>query len=279
MKRSAPAALLRKLSLVSSIAAAILQLLALLLSFERGTNYFEMDAALPGWASACTLLAILLGAVGARLTPPEPLRAATPFSSKTLADLPVALGAFLCGATLLTGGYGTLGSCSGLLLLVMAAYLCLPKGASAEQNPLLTQALGFFAVIACGILCAYYYFDTTVEMNSPIKISLQLALLSAMLYYTGELRYLLGRPLPRLYLALSAILPATAALPALFLPVGRLIGLINRNDYTAGAVLVLLLAVSAVMRSHHLLASPAESPIAPDPTNPEQSDEKGDDPA
>ncbi len=286
MKRSLFATLLRALSLLSALSAAVLQLMAVLLFWERGTNYFFPDTTLPLWAFGATLLSILLGILGAILTDPAPLTSRSPFFAKTAYDLPCGLGLFLCGAVLVTSERGRLALVAGLLLLVTAAYICIPKGKKAEQNPLLTRGLAFAAVICCGVLCAYYYFDATMEMNSPIKLTVQVALLSSMLYYTGELRFLLSRLMPRLYLALVSTTAATAALPALSIPVARILGLTDRNDYTAGAVAVLLIAVSAVMRATRLLTAesepeePASEPSDPsDITPPDQTDEKGDTPA
>ena len=56
-------------------------------------------------------------------------------------------------------------------------------------------------VILWALLCiAHVYFDNFVQMNSPIKNSIQFGFLSIMISMLADIRYLIGRPSPRFYL-------------------------------------------------------------------------------
>ena len=93
-----------------------------------------------------------------------------------------------------------------------------------------------------------------MEMNSPVKVTVQTALLFAMLYYTAELRYLLDRRKPRLYLALAMLTLASSALSAVAIPVAFCLGHLSRMDYLAGAILTLGIAVTVLLRIFFLLS-------------------------
>ena len=64
--------------------------------------------------------------------------------------------------------------------------------------------LGISQIAWCTLTIAYSYFDYTVELNSPAKLLLQFACVIIMLFTTGEMRLVLGKPRPRMYLAFSS---------------------------------------------------------------------------
>ena len=112
--------------------------------------------------------------------------------------------------------------------------------------------LGSTAVLGCALLNAYYYFDVSVEMNAPIKVLLQTALLFAMIYYTCELRFLLGRGKPRLFLVFAYATVAASSLCAISLPVALLCGIIQKPIYAMGAVTLLGISLTATLRLFYL---------------------------
>ena len=65
-----------------------------------------------------------------------------------------------------------------------------------------------FSTIIWATIYLMTYFDMSSPLNSPIRVSNQLSLITIMLYFTFEARYLLGKPKPRFYfpVALLAIL-------------------------------------------------------------------------
>ncbi len=79
-----------------------------------------------------------------------------------------------------------------------------------------TAALGFFPVLwaAAHLMCVY--FDASTTFNNPLRILEQAALIAVMLFFLMELRYLIGRAKPLLYLAfgmITLLLIAASSLP------------------------------------------------------------------
>ena len=71
------------------------------------------------------------------------------------------------------------------------------------NDPAIIALIGFANVVGCILLVGYFYFDSSMEMNAPIKISAMIGILFVALYYTYEVRALLGKPLPKLYTILT----------------------------------------------------------------------------
>ncbi|MBE6662172.1 MAG: hypothetical protein E7606_02685 [Ruminococcaceae bacterium] len=59
-------------------------------------------------------------------------------------------------------------------------------------------ALGFLALGFLFCLLFYVYFDMYVTINSPLKVALQLSILSALLFVLCEIRRGIGKPMPRI---------------------------------------------------------------------------------
>lgn len=66
-------------------------------------------------------------------------------------------------------------------------------------------ALGFLPVVWCVTAAWETYTDQFTAMNSPIKISLQMGFLGLALILISELRFRLGKPLPRVAAALMSV--------------------------------------------------------------------------
>ena len=140
------------------------------------------------------------------------------------------------------------------LALICAAVYSILSGTSARRSPPTGLCLiGFTAVLACALVNATFYFDPTLEMNSPAKVALQTSLLFARLYYTAELRYLIDRAKPRLFIALSLLTLSVSALSAIPITVACCCGIIDRKDCLAGALLVLGIAITVLLRLMRVL--------------------------
>ena len=77
---------------------------------------------------------------------------------------------------------------------------------------------GLFTVIFLALYLAHLYFDTAAPINSPIKISDQLAYAFAAAFFLYEIRLSLGREKWKLYIIfafITAILTAYSSIPAL----------------------------------------------------------------
>ena len=219
----------------SATAIASLFMVIGILSIEKGTNYFESGVVLPILATIWAMIAFIAAVIFAIIIPKEEIEAKSPFGSDLLTALPAALG-FGVGAIFMVIEFAKsqkiLFLIATLFLLLSAAHVLLCE---TERKSTL---LGFAPPIACALLVAVLYFDTSLEMNAPLKVASQCALLPLMLYFTAELRYLLGREIPRLYLALALISIVLSSLCVLAIPVACLTGALENTNCLATALVL-----------------------------------------
>lgn len=237
---------------VAILASVVLQTAAILVAFDKGGHYFATHSPLPLIAS---LLALLGGALGiaASVLWDKPSEAIAPFGAP-ISSLPSAVGFALGGIVVLLSSPSSIGTLAGILLLFSALYaLTFSFGSQSEEKRKSFSALGVAPVLACALLNAHLYFDVSVEMNAPLKVTVQTALLFAMLAYTGEIRFLLGRAMPRLYLSLSLCTVAASALCALPFSLCFVLGLTDRFDYAGIALMSGLISVTLIARILSLL--------------------------
>ncbi len=264
MKKTVP--YLRIATVVCALAAALTQTLAMFWLYEPNTHYFTQGSILPVLSVLFAILGAIAGSVAAIFTERSAL-ARSPFSAEA-SRAPMAIG-FLAPAALLFSFAAP--AASRPLVILSVAMLALATvyaimtniPAIRESKPLVAVVFGFAAVLGCILLNAYYYFDNSIEMNAPIKVSTQVGLLCAMLYLTGELRYLLGNPMPRMFLTLTAWTVSIGAVSAVSVPIAYLLGKTDRIDYLCGAVLTLCVLLTALLRANILLKgrAPAQKPI------------------
>ena len=229
----------------SVLLATILQTVAYLTSYTASDNYFRVGTILPILAIVCTAIAAIAGAVDAILYSKEnriQSKDAFPFISAFSA-----VGFLLTGIRLLPSASNLFGKVGALILLLAAVY-CILDMFRAEILSSVTFGFGFAAPIGCIMLTAHHYFDMTLEMNAPIKISLQVALLFSMLFFVGELRCRLGKPQPILYPTVTAMTVAIGAYASIPAIVAYLAGKVTRFDYFCTAILVLGITLTACMR-------------------------------
>ena len=257
--------LLRRVAFWLLPPAAILQTAAMLVDYEPATHYFRAGAVLPVLSVLLVLLSALLGSLSILLWREEleqsPFAPHRTFSASTL-------GFLLAGSVLLkAGGSDTLRVAAGVLLLLSAPYAFLHALPRMREHRAAMTLLGLLPILACILLNAYYYFDVSIEMNSPIKLALQLALLPAMLAYTGEIRFHLGRPCRRLYLLADVWLMSLGVLSALSLPVAFLFGGLRRADYAVGAILLATLSLTQHRHTRRMSAKPlSDTEPKPEPS-------------
>ena len=235
---------LRLATLGLAALALFSQLLAFAVSYQSDSNYFDRGAILPIASSVLATVAALLGTVDAILSGKEDV---THKDALRITALPAGVGFAVAGIHLLTVAVSTLGIITAILLIFGALY-CILDCIGIEKFGSIAVIIGFTAVLGCAGLTGYHYFDHTVELNAPIKTSLQVALLCAMLFFTGELRCRLGTPAPRMYRMLTAWTIASGVLASLPLLLAFLIGKLERIDYLTAALLVLGITVTATVR-------------------------------
>jgi hypothetical protein len=253
-------------SLALAACTLILQTLAVLLQYDSGSNYFQGKAILPTIALITALLAAALGTAFAIVTKID-ASAAEIFPRSTFLPSAILMGGFATSAGLLflhiiKNGASKIATLTVVFSVLAAFYALATAYPKLREQANAITVLGFSAPLACILFNAYYYFDTSIEMNSPIKTATQVGLLCAMLYFTTELRFLMGKPMPRVFLMLASWTCALGALSAIAIPVACITGECSRLDYVAGAILTLCIMVTAGMRVQALMHS--AQPTAPD---------------
>ncbi len=251
--------------------AALAAVLAVLLDFEVQTNYFSSGAVLPRVAAKLMLAAIAVG-VSRSLLVKKGHIGERPFQpSKALSP---AFYCFLIGALLLLlQGISATTVLMALCLVLSAAYIFFTESSLVKKDAGTTVFYGFAAVLAPICFCALFYFDASVEINAPMKVASTLALLCSMLYFTGELRFLLGRPLKKLFLVMAhaatavSIPVSLAVFTAFWMGVAysvanattlSFVTLLQgqRIEYLSAAVVLLGAGLRARAKAGHLLSQP-----------------------
>jgi hypothetical protein len=172
-------------------------------------NYFSATSPLPKIAIAFSVLTCVFGIVAALLSDREQISEQT--FKGGLSSLPAAVG-FLAGAVFLLffGNTSLIYAIAGCFLL--AALYNVLLAFQLIESPTVIALIGFSNIIGCILLIGHFYFDTSMEMNAPVKISALIALLFTALFYTYEVKALLGTPHPRF---ISILTVCTAGIGAL----------------------------------------------------------------
>lgn len=246
MKKQTLSTVLQWCSIGAAVLAAALQSLAMLTAYAMDRNYFAASTPLPALAAILAILAGALGILSACLTEKEKLLHPVPDSF--LIGIPAAAGLGYGAYLLLSSTSSTLAIVTAVTMIGAAIYSLLLCEETASRFPRALTLLGFLAIAACTMINVYCYFDASLEMNAPIKVTVQTGLLFAMLYYTAEVRFLLGRAKPRLYLALSYCTVASLALAAVSVYVAHNNGIVERTDYYAFAIASLGILANVLLR-------------------------------
>ncbi|MBQ9806396.1 MAG: hypothetical protein IJW49_07835 [Clostridia bacterium] len=244
--------------LLLAVIAAILSAVAVITDYDTHENYFSKNA--PLYLAACitAVVSLAVGIAAVCVTPRNELRD-SPFCERNISS-PAALG-FLITLFAISIQENLEQSSLFLIPFITAALILataysvlssLPK--LVKERPNLVAGIGLTTVLACLFLNIYLYFDLTIEMNAPLKLFIQIGLLSAMIYYTTELRYLLKIPMPRVFLLVSVAAVSLGSLCIFALPVAFLTDKLPRFDYLACALLVLTILISIVVRAVTLIA-------------------------
>ena len=136
--------------------------------------------------------------------------------------------------------------------------------------------LGFFVIIRCLCGIARIYFDMNVPMNNPCKLLCEISLMSVMLYFLTEERFIIGeeKARPHLFIAsgLAAFLFSTVA--GVTSVVGFFTGVAPYAEYCAEGIVMLTCALYIFTRLfvyEKITRAPVVLPIA-DASDTETSD-------
>ena len=180
-----------------------------------------------------------------------------------LSALPAGIG-FLAGGFIMFLSNTTKLTYAISVFCLLAAIYHVVSALSLIENAFGTAFIGFSAIIACILLTGYFYFDTSLEMNAPIKVTVMLGLLISMIYFTGEIRTLIGIPLPHVHSFVALCAVGICALSGIPVPLAFLSGKFNRinsvthptvmttiyehPEYLAGALILLGIGITVVLR-------------------------------
>ena len=236
--------------------AVLLSPFAVAFLYDENANYFIPNSKIFPIAVICAIIAFVAAIALALVIPKEEITSKSPFGTNILFALPAALG-FGIGAIFMVMEFAQNQAIwflvATLLLLLSAAHVLLSE--TERAIPL----LGFAPPIACAFMVGVLYFDASLEMNAPLKVVAQCALLPLMLYFTAELRYLLERQIPRLYLALALGSIAASSLCVLAVPLASFAGALNNSNCLAAALVVLGVNITILLRLKRFL-NPIPSP-------------------
>ena len=175
--------------------------------FDTSVGYFN-GGFLPALSNILYFLAVAVAIAWAALTP----KGLLPAQLRDSGRRPVA---YLWGLSLAVFTIGVLAVCYEnrtndfltypMVLGVLSSLYFFASGNKTGRFSDGIVALGFIPVVWC--VCAAWetYTDQFTAMNSPIKVSLQMGFLGLALVLISELRFRLGKALPRLAVALTSI--------------------------------------------------------------------------
>ena len=222
-------------AVAASVVGATLRLLVVLYDYDFKLGLYNQGAILPHIFNAFLLasIVVLLFSVllGRRASLPTELprvgRLLTFISSLTgfsmIATAVMQLLMRVSFEIMLAGWKSTLASALEIAMQVFALPTALYFILMAvRQNPYRpsTAALGFFPVLWSAAYLMCVYFDTSTTLNNPLRILEQASLIVVMAFLLMELRCLVGKAKPHLYIAFGMILMvmvASSSLPTFLL--------------------------------------------------------------
>ena len=195
--------------LAFTLLSVILRTVCMLFFFDADVGYLATGP-LPTVSNACYFVAVAAAIVCAALTPkgllPTELNTPNrPFAAVLVGSL---LALFTVAALFFPGLFPDAPGKAALAANVLGLLASIYFFCSAPRNgryPDWLSLLGFLPVIWCIAAVANTYFDAYVTMNSPVKIALHLGLLGFMLIMLAELRFRVGKALPRYAVAFFAM--------------------------------------------------------------------------
>lgn len=234
-KRSAVFCAYLIFSLTAAVAAACVQLFLLLTDYDFTLGLYNSGSTLPSLFAVLLLVAVTalltLPLVGRKIAMAPALppvgRGLTFISALTgfalIATVVMQLFLGLAFNTELEGWKSSLAAVLGVAMLIFAA----PSAAyfivmAVRRDPYRrsTTALGFCPVLWSATYLMCVYFDTSTTLNNPLRIIEQAALISIMVFLLMELRYLIGRASPHLYMMfgmITLVMVTASSLPTLIL--------------------------------------------------------------
>lgn len=198
---------------VLAIAAALTQTILFYSDYDERLNLYHTGVTLPGILYIAVFIAALFCASAYFITKDNAQTQILPSPDRFVVFAAILGGFQLLAAVLFNLYYYMAGMYTGMTSLRAAVLITAVPAAiyfiitALSRNPKKTVLIlcGFFTVIWAALYLMCIYFDMSSPLNSPIRILNQLSLITIMLYFIFEIRYLLDKPRPRLYLPASLL--------------------------------------------------------------------------
>ena len=254
------------ISAAVALVGILLRSACMLVAFDASVGYFN-EGFLSLLTRAFYFPAIIVAVGCAALIPKD--RLATELNDKSRSPV-----AYLFGLSLAVFTLGVLLVCYKERtneLLTYPMILGIPASLyffiSAPQKGRYTDKLsllGFLPVIWCVIAAWETYTDLFTAVNSPVKLGLQSGLLGLSLILISELRFRLGKPLPRLAIAFMSIgifFSLSGSIPVLL---GTAIGVLTNTLHAFYASVLLCGGLYGAIALFRFLCPAKEAPSGSD---------------
>lgn len=260
-----------------SLLGVVLRSVCMLYCFDADIGYFA-DGILPTLSHILYFVAILAPIVCSIRTPKGQL--STEFRIANRSILATVLGIFMAGfavallVNILSEGLTVAEAgrfTPWLCLLGLAASTYYFSSARRDgRYPDWLSFLGYLPILWGVTAVADTYFDGFTAMNSPVKISIQLGILGFMLMVLAELRFRVGKPMPRYSVAFLSIGSFTCLVGSIPLLAAVCAGVISHVRHTLYAMVLLSAGVYGLYLLYRYTAAPASlSADTPEPPSAE----------
>ena len=223
-------------ALVLSALLVILRTVSMLTVYEPDIGYYKSGAFLPVIQKVLAICSVIFVIIFTISIKKQDNPAGTPAHNHLSL-----FATFLCGTAQICSSFLILlfrrGTITPLTIAIILGFafaavyffytaLCSPEKRSPLcVIPAMLAAVGLVAIIVKVNL------DMTVTLNNPNKILIAIALSSIALYIVQELRFVVGKPMPRLYLAsasVALILCSAFSIPGI---IGHYCGILSGGDF------------------------------------------------
>lgn len=236
-------------SLFLAVVCAVLYILSYLTAFDSDIGYFRADAFLPFMAKAVLTVTLIWLASAFVFIPKGTITASMPqrgIFTRIISLLCAAAYAAYAVCRVFIGSATVIYSkpitfiCT-LLAFLSVLYFVFSAIGNTGQNTMIL--LGFLPIFRAALSMTEAYINNLVAMNSPVKVSLMLSMMSIMIYMLYELRYRADRPFPRAFAVFALAGICINAVFSIPLIINYFTGVYRINAFLPDAVLSLLMAL------------------------------------
>ena len=246
-----------------TLAATVCHIVILLTAFDTSVGHYQ-DTPLSTVLLVIIGIAVAVNVVGAIITQKNALPKAWPANliGDVATRMPMTLFIFVGIMALAPFAQTEGGGMIHVLLfatgILTAIYYALASSRTKKEIAGVVTVLGF-APLAWSILAvADTYLDNKIAMNSPVKIAVQLGLLSMLLLATADLRFRLGKAAPRLALAFHGFATFFCIGGGLPVLIASAVGVLNNPVYAVYAAALFSIGLYALVRSIAYVYHPVE---------------------